>query len=215
MLRTHEPRIRPYHFADVHHGTFTDRADEDYMFFPDGGYFRLPARKLDDVGALHLSYRTWAEPPRHVEIRLDAPDGPLVGQAILERRPGAVSTQAIPLQPTTGEHRLYLVFRSAAEGKIIGIYSALFQDRLPGAERAGYAEVAAYVDELLAARDSVRTPIMTDLPADQARVTRVFDRGNWLVPTDTVRPGVPEIFPPLLNSIPHDRLAFANWVFRD
>ncbi|MEL7163821.1 MAG: DUF1553 domain-containing protein, partial [Bacteroidota bacterium] len=42
-----------------------------------------------------------------------------------------------------------------------------------------------------------------------------FDRGNWLVPTDTVRPGVPEIFPPLLNSIPHDRLAFANWVFRD
>ncbi|MEO0735129.1 MAG: DUF1553 domain-containing protein, partial [Bacteroidota bacterium] len=147
--------------------------------------------------------------------RLDAPDGPLIGEARLEYRPGAVSTMTIPLKATTGQHEVFVVFRGEGEGKVIGVYSALFQDRLPGAEQEGYTEVVAYIDELLAAKDSVRTPIMIDLPPEQVRVTQVFDRGNWLVPTDTVQAGVADVFPPLLNSIPHDRLAFANWIFRE
>lgn len=212
MLRLREPRIRPYEFTDVEGGIFTDRADEDFMFVHDSNYFALPVQQLDEVAALHLSYRPRGKKPPRVSIHLDGPEGEKIGESELEWRPGPVSTKRIRLQPKKGAHQLYLRFYGEPESKIAGIYTVLFEPRLPGEEVKEYEAVEAYIDELLAAKDSFRTPIMLDLPKEQERVTQVFNRGNWLVPTDTVLPDVPAIFPALPEEAVAGRLAFARWI---
>ncbi|MEM1358949.1 MAG: DUF1553 domain-containing protein, partial [Bacteroidota bacterium] len=212
MLRLREPRIRPYDFTDVKGGIFTDRADEDFMFVHDSNYFALPTRPLGEIAALHLSYRPLGKKPPRVSIHLGGPEGEKVGEGELEWRPGPVSTKRIPLKATKGEHLLYLRFYGEPDRKLSGIYSALFEPHLPGEEREGYGDIVTYIDELLAAEDSIRTPIMLDLPDGKQRVTQVFNRGNWLVPTDTVVPSVPEIFPSLPQDTSSARLAFARWI---
>lgn len=212
MLKLREPRIRPYAFTDVQGGIFTDRADEDFMFVHDSNYFALPLKNLDEVDAIHLSYQPRGKAKPLVRIHLDGPDGQVVGEAELERRPGAVSIKRIPIAPTTGAHQLYLRFHGKPDRKLTGIYGVLLQPKLPGEERQDYGEIVDYIDELLLAKDSISTPVMLDLPAEANRVTQVFNRGNWLVPTDTVSPNVPAIFPALPEGVPGGRLAFARWI---
>lgn len=61
--------------------------------------------------------------------------------------------------------------------------------------------------------DPIQTPIMRELPADEARVTRVFDRGSFLSQLDPVEGGVPAVFG--ATDGPMDRLAFAEWLVSD
>lgn len=55
-------------------------------------------------------------------------------------------------------------------------------------------------------------PIMEELPQDTARVTHVFERGNWLVHGKEVTPDVPDCLPPLPESFPKNRLGLAKWL---
>ena len=48
----------------------------------------------------------------------------------------------------------------------------------------------------LAELEPLRTPVMKELPADRRRTTRIFERGSFLTPTDTVGPDVPKSMPP-------------------
>lgn len=55
-------------------------------------------------------------------------------------------------------------------------------------------------------------PIMSELPADQKRTTRVFERGNFMLHGEIVKPTLPGI---LNNQVKPDsvsRLAFAQWL---
>ncbi len=60
-----------------------------------------------------------------------------------------------------------------------------------------------------------RTPIMEELPPDSSRVTRLFERGNWLVHGDTMQPAVPASMPPMDASMPANRLGLAQWLVAD
>ncbi|MEM9929043.1 MAG: DUF1553 domain-containing protein, partial [Bacteroidota bacterium] len=208
MLKLREPRLRPHAFEEVVNGVFTDRADEDWLFLRGNGSLKLPARGLTNVAALHLNYRYYD--PTVVEVRLDRPDGELVASTALKPQ----SFSRIQLQPISGKHALYLHFKGEEGQRLLGLYSVLYQDALPGATAAGYAEVEAFIDELLVAKDSVRTPVLVELEDDQRRTTTTFLRGNWLVPGDTVRAGVPAVFSslPITANPSKDRLAFANWL---
>ena len=75
-------------------------------------------------------------------------------------------------------------------------------------ERAQLAKARAD----LAAFKLTTVPIMRELPANEARVTNVFLRGNWLAHGDQVSPGTPAVFPPLPADVPRNRLAFARWL---
>ncbi|MBU6301285.1 MAG: DUF1553 domain-containing protein [Verrucomicrobia bacterium] len=72
-------------------------------------------------------------------------------------------------------------------------------------------ELAALRSRLEGIRPST-VPVMTDLPKEQRRVTRVQIRGNWQNLGDEVDPGVPEAFHPLPAGRPVDRLALAEWL---
>ena len=55
----------------------------------------------------------------------------------------------------------------------------------------------------------VAVPVMAEQPANFARQTQIFGRGNWLDREAVVTPGVPEVMPPLPAGVPADRLAMA------
>ncbi|GAB4111159.1 MAG: hypothetical protein Kow001_12370 [Acidobacteriota bacterium] len=60
--------------------------------------------------------------------------------------------------------------------------------------------------------DPIVTPVMQELPDHHARITRVFERGNWLLPRAPVQPGVPDVLGRLPEGGKADRLTFARWL---
>ena len=54
------------------------------------------------------------------------------------------------------------------------------------------------------------TPVMRELPEDERRATRIMERGNFLIQTDVVEPGVPLALPKLNG--PANRMGFAQWI---
>ena len=206
---TREPVIRPYHFADVVGGVFTDRADEDFLVLRNGNSFALPARDLEQTVALHL--RGSVHAPATVEVRLDGPDGALLASRVLDG--GWDQVTVLPLPEVSGMHRLYLRVEGDGSDKLVSVYSVFPQARLPGAEREGYDRLTAYIVELSRSQDSVAVPVMSENPPELARTTHVFDRGNWLVHGEEVTGGVPAILPPIDTL--GDRLTFARWLVSD
>jgi mono/diheme cytochrome c family protein len=55
-------------------------------------------------------------------------------------------------------------------------------------------------------------PVMRELPRDIQRQTHLMIKGNFLVPAETVGPGVPAFFGSLPKGAPADRLAMARWL---
>lgn len=61
----------------------------------------------------------------------------------------------------------------------------------------------------------VQTPVLRELPEDRRRITRLFDRGNFLTPGEAVAPAVPASLPALPEEAAPDRLGFARWLVSD
>lgn len=54
------------------------------------------------------------------------------------------------------------------------------------------------------------TPVMRELPVSRRRTTHVFERGNFLVPTNVVQPGTPAAIAPALPRGAENRLGLAR-----
>jgi len=63
-------------------------------------------------------------------------------------------------------------------------------------------------------KPATTVPVMKELPADQQRITKIQIRGNFMDTSgsEEVTPGTPDVFPPLPEDTPHDRLALAKWL---
>tara|TARA_R110002051_G_scaffold2508_4_gene12987 strand:+ start:1106 stop:2149 length:1044 start_codon:yes stop_codon:yes gene_type:complete len=53
---------------------------------------------------------------------------------------------------------------------------------------------------------------MVENPNEIARVSQVFERGNWLSLTDTVQPSTPKILNPFKEEWPENRLGLSKWL---
>lgn len=123
--------------------------------------------------------------------------------------------------------------RNTWQNELLRVADIPREDRTP-AQRAYseriFAEVRPEFKDLRDARNytawmigelhPTTTPIMQELPPDQRRVTHVFERGNFLLPTDPVQPDVPNFLPPLFDGTRVDttaptRLDLANWLVAD
>ncbi len=56
------------------------------------------------------------------------------------------------------------------------------------------------------------TPIMLDNPTNMKRPTYVFERGNWLLKTNIVEPGIPSVFATTITANPKNRMDLARWM---
>lgn len=80
----------------------------------DGSYLRFDA--LDLTGVQQVAFRTETMPLNNrggvIELRLDAPNGPLVGSVAVAGGAHKAEEVVTPLTPTQGQHDLYVVFRN-------------------------------------------------------------------------------------------------------
>jgi hypothetical protein len=60
--------------------------------------------------------------------------------------------------------------------------------------------------------DAEKTPVMLDNPSYMKRKTYVFERGNWLLKTNEVEPGLPEIFTQETAKKTRNRLELTKWM---
>ena len=208
MIKVREPRLRPDRFENVDGGVFTARADEDFMFLRNGNSFSLPAHDLTHLSALHIDLRPMGS--GSLEVRLNGPGGQVVAEHAFARGDG--NELRLPVTTPAGTHALYFVVRGGGDGKLLALNAIGYEPILPGAGEPGVEEIETYITELLAARDSVTTPIMVETSGASRRKNHLFERGNWLVHGKEVSGGIPKLLDGDRESPVDDRLDFARWL---
>lgn len=101
-----------------------------------------------------------------------------------------------------------------------GDFAPQLPDALRDRLRRYFASIAPELESPRQELDDLRkstpkyptTLVMEERPADNPRPTYIHKRGEFLRPTDQVQPAGLDIFPPLPESAPRNRLAFARWL---
>ncbi|HEV7401654.1 MAG TPA: DUF1549 and DUF1553 domain-containing protein [Chthoniobacteraceae bacterium] len=73
---------------------------------------------------------------------------------------------------------------------------------------AGSAEARRQLEEI----PTTTVPIMRELPAERARTTHLFRRGNWLEPGEAIAPATPAALWAMPQGAPRNRLGLAQWL---
>jgi hypothetical protein len=212
IITLKEPKIFPGYFKDQYKIKSTNRADEDYAFIENGGYFKLENLDLNGIGHILIDYRRGTEKSAEVEARLNSPDGPVIGKAELPQTKG-LKMAIIPIDAITTTQDIYFTFMgSTARNRVCDVTGIILLPTLPGEGENGYDNFRQKYFELLNADDSIRTPVMIENPESLKRKTQVFERGNWLVKGEEVTPGVPALWNDFPKDTPKDRLGMARWL---
>lgn len=194
---------------------FTDAelSDTKWLSFRNHGICRLADVELTGKDLLTFRYRTNLKDGTWT-IRLDdRHNGPVLSKLKMKETGGRWAIDTLSFPPTAGRHHLYLSYESPSLTN--PTHSGLtfdwfyFTNEFPAAEGADEAQ-KTYWELVNAPVQS--TPIMMENPANLRRETHVFERGNWLVKGEKVVPGVPEVFPPLPEGAPANRLGMAMWM---
>jgi mono/diheme cytochrome c family protein len=147
-------------------------------------------------------------------VRLDQPDGPVLFQTTVKKTTGR-EIQQVEFQAVTGVHDLWLQYENPtlATPETAGLMFdwLRFSSPFPGSDKPGGAAARDSFWSLLRA-PSEFTPIVVENPADMVRTTRVFERGNWLTPGDTVQAATPKTLPAFPANAPRNRLGLAQWL---
>jgi hypothetical protein len=192
-------------------------------------YRGLDLTKVNNIGIEYFSNTTGGE----VEARLGKLDGPLLGMARLPMNdpevnlwnPATISWAKVStnIAPQPGRHDVYFVFKcektkynNTMRNDSGDEYTGPFQIKyfyLNETDRswANLAKPLAQMKDSLTKFKVITTPILRELPADRARQSKVFVRGNWMTPGQAVSPDVPQSLGGLKGR-PANRLGLAQWI---
>ncbi len=211
LVKITEPKLHPHAFDRIEKGSL---ADNKFLYVEPGGHARLPDVPLQGQSRLFVSYSAKRSTGK-VEIRKDSLRGEVIGTWAVRKNEGNwnFETTAIPIQPVTGKHDLYFVFKDPGQkGAVCTIEWVMFHEPLPGKEHKNYAQAEKKLISLLNAEETVATPVMIDEQEGYERKTHVFTRGNWLVHGEEVQPGVPQAWNGMPEGAPKNRLGLAQWL---
>lgn len=168
--------------------------------------------RFNEVSVDNLSAITFSYPPSQsgsiVSVHTASPNGPVLGTDTLHTASGWSTDRRhrLTLRKTSGQHTLYIRFNLLDEEQPFTLKELYFHHGTPQHEL--YETQAQH----LATFQPVKTPVFERLPNDSTRVTRLFERGSWLSPSDTVAADVPGSLPPMPSNLTRDRLGFAKWL---
>jgi len=218
FLKTLEPKYNPDYVDER-----IDAAlyDTKYLGVRPGGSVRLPNVKMDGKDEFYLMggggwtlYGMWKKSPGdRVEIRLDRPDGEVVGVVNVEddRWGRLIRT---PLKRVSGTHDLYLLFKGPNRPKDVPVvmidWFALREGFPETADGKSAAMQATFMELVNKHTESVL--VMVENPEDMRRKTHLFERGSWLAPGAEVQPKVPGSLNPFPDGAPNNRLGLAQWI---
>ncbi len=182
--------------------------------FRNNGSARLKGIHLDDKKRVLFRYRSGFEKGSWT-IRLDSLNGPVLKKVPLEDTKNAWKIASFDFDEVKGVHDLYFTYTNPllnnkeATGVLFEWFH--FDAPFPGAGKPGYdSAYQAYWQLLNASAET--TPIMMESNKEQFRNTHTFDRGNWLVKGEEVKPGTPHILNPMPDGAPDNRLGLAKWL---
>lgn len=192
-----------------------DIYDTKYLGMRIHGLARLPQVDLTEKNHLIYRYVAW-QLGGHWSIHLDAPDGRLLAKIPITKKTKGWEIEEVALDGNfTGKHDLYFRYENPtikdADRQNIRFDWFHFTQAFPAANTPDYAKYKGSFWELLRA-SAEHTLIMVENPISMRRETHLWDRGNWLVKQQKVEVGVPDIFDPLPENAPKNRLGLAMWL---
>jgi hypothetical protein len=211
FLKTYQPT---YYSLECDSMINADLYDTKYLGFRQNGAARLPDIHLTDRPLL-LIKTNWFKPGGRLDIRLDHPDGQLIGSWQIPDAETSDRFFEIPIDSTTGNHDLHFSYYNPnledpdVPGLMIDWF--YFSKLFPGRTYADHTSRKKTYRELLQS-NAPHTLIMMENESARMRSTHIFDRGNWQVHLEEVTPNVPSIFPPIQEDLNKDRLALAKWI---
>jgi hypothetical protein len=177
------------------------------------GSCRLPDVWLENKDQLMFRYTgnrdggTWL-------IYLDSLNGRLIKSIPVGKTKGW-KMETVEWPSINGRHHLYFAYVNPSMKSFdeTGVMFEWFQwgQQFPGKDKPGFEEAKKNFFSLLDANVET-TPVMFENPTEQYRSTHVFERGNWLVKGNEVKPGVPHILNPMKKEAPKNRLGLAQWL---
>lgn len=173
---------------------------------------------VDLTGKSQLFYRYRSDNDKgKLTIRTDRPDGPVLALININASKGWENQSTSLLHTVSGVHDLYLTYYNPgvdkADERTLAYFDWFyFGNDFPGKGIKGYDSAYAWFNYLVSASPRVTTPIMMENPTNMTRMTKVFERGNWMVKGEQVEPGVPASLNPMPEGAPRNRLGLAMWL---
>ena len=210
FLRTWQPSINSL-TADQF--VNSELADTKFLIFRNHAVARLKHVDLENKNLLIYRYISWKKDGIWA-IHLDKPDGPVIKIISPDTTSNWKITETeIPVG--SGIHDIYFTYTNPhlkkAEDNGQQMDWFYFTEQFPGKGKQGYDGNKKIFWSLLTVQVPT-TPVMMDNPTWMHRTTNVFERGNWLVKGDVVRPAVPHALNPMPKNAPNNRLGLAMWI---
>ncbi len=178
--------------------------------------------KVDLTGVESISFGYASLYGGIIEVRLDQPLGRKIGEVTLGKtgkefpanRPERWVEANVPIQPVDGLRDVYYYFRKDEHfaQDLLRLDWIFYHEKDPIYAQNGRSAIQTI--NLLQDIEPVQTPILQELPYEEKRPTRIYNRGDWRSPGEKVAPQIPES----LGQIESDtvnRLAFARWLVSD
>ena len=181
--------------------------------FRNNGTCRLKSMTLDNKDHLLFRYYNFREGGTWF-IHLDSLQGKLLASFPLTEKPGWKFGE-LNLPQVSGKHDLYFRYYNPKitspmdNGVMFDWFK--FGNAFPGKGKPGFDSASKWFKDLLFAKVET-TPIQFENNREQARQTHIFERGNWLVKGDEVKPDVPGIMNAFDDKLQRNRFGLAMWL---
>lgn len=211
FLKTWQPAINSLQCDHFVNGALIN---EEFAGLRNGGTCRLPNILLEGKQQVLFRYFNKYGDAKWF-IYLDSLNGKLLKTVSLAGTKNAWKVTEALLPTVKGRHDLYFKYISPSLKNPLEtgvLFDWLqFGEVFPGKGKPGYDSAYRNFYHLMYAKPET-TPIMIENNEELHRPTHVFDRGNWLVKGNEVKPEVPHIMNPFPASAPRNRLGLAFWL---
>lgn len=144
-------------------------------------------------------------------IRLGSHNGRVIARLNIPHTDGKWTINEVPITAVDGTHDLYFSYENPNLKKqndtgLLFDWYYFTDSSIPWDQQ--------HKDEFweLLTKDVQSTPVMMENPAEMARTSQVFERGNWLAKADTVQADVPGSLFKLPEGAPKNRLGLSMWL---
>ena len=173
-------------------------ADTKFLMLRKTSWARLKSIDLSDKKTLLFRYTSGADNGQ-LSIMLDSVGAKPYLNLKINKSKGGWNVYEVDLpEGIKGKHDIYLNYENnklkSKDDNGMRFDWFVLTPSFPGKKEKDYALYHDLFINTLNRPDAEFTPIMMDNPSDMKRKTFVFERGNWLLKTNEVQPGLPEVF---------------------
>ena len=209
FLKYTEPVYNAHVLQDFKNGAYDNHAAAVLW---DDGSCKLENMTTQGGTTLYLKYSS-GKNGTTMTFRKNNEQGEVLSRLKIDKTKGSV-IRKIPFKKVDEKFDLYIETDNgnvAKEVNLVNLYWLTLLDDIPGKGKSGYKHIDQTLMDVMNARTPT-VPIMVENPNYMKRSTQVFERGNWLVKTDTVQPTTPEALNAWNENWPNNRLGLSKWL---